>query len=181
MSLVRTCKLEFGVSRGRDGLAESIKCFKRSHVMAAPYVYPKPFCAPAGCLASPILTMASKLTLAVLCTFALIGGSWTSRLPNSCTGPEDCLPGECCVIGMQRYSTPRCEKVGQIGDTCRPYNPPENRTVWYGPRLQQQNRNTYVLFCPCANGLQCTAAQCQPATPHDNVGNDLVGVYNEYQ
>lgn len=125
--------------------------------------------------------MASKLTLAVLCTFALIGGSWTSRLPISCTGPEDCLPGECCVIGMQRYSMPRCEKVGQIGDTCRPYNPPENRTVWYGPRLEQQNHNTYVLFCPCANGLQCTAAQCQPATPHDNVGNDLVGVYNEYQ
>ncbi|KAH7979163.1 hypothetical protein HPB49_008514 [Dermacentor silvarum] len=112
-----------------------------------------------------------------------IGTAWTFRLPQSCTGPQDCLHDECCVVGMQRYSVPQCQKLGQIGDTCRPYNAPENRTLWYpyNGGVQQKNMATYTLLCPCAGGLHCTAAQCQPGTLGDQVDNDLAGIYDEYQ
>ncbi|XP_072144799.1 astakine-like [Dermacentor andersoni] len=127
--------------------------------------------------------MTSSLTLGVLCVCLMIGTAWTFRLPQSCTGPQDCLHDECCVVGMQRYSVPICQKLGQIGDTCRPYNTPENRTLWYpyNGGVQQKNSATYTLLCPCAGGLHCTAAQCQPATLGDQVGNDLAGIYDEYQ
>uniref|UniRef100_A0A023GCS7 Putative secreted protein n=1 Tax=Amblyomma triste TaxID=251400 RepID=A0A023GCS7_AMBTT len=127
--------------------------------------------------------MAPSPTFGVLCACVMVGSLWAFRLPDSCTGPQDCLPDECCVVGMQRYSVPRCEKFGQIGDTCRPYNAPENRTLWYPHNggVQQKNIATYTLLCPCASGLQCTTAQCQPATLGDHVGNDLAGAYEDYQ
>uniref|UniRef100_A0A6G5A3V8 Uncharacterized protein n=1 Tax=Rhipicephalus microplus TaxID=6941 RepID=A0A6G5A3V8_RHIMP len=87
------------------------------------------------------------------------------------------------TAGMQRFSIPHCMKLGQIGETCRPYNAPQNRTFWYpyhGGTLKQ-NSNTYTLFCPCAGGLQCTAAQCQPTTVGNHVGNDLASIYHGYQ
>nr|DAA34752.1 TPA_inf: ixodegrin [Amblyomma variegatum] len=127
--------------------------------------------------------MASSLTFAVLCVCIMVGTVWAFRLPDSCTGPEDCLPDECCVVGMQRYSVPRCEKLGQIGATCRPYNVPENRTLWYPHNggVQQRNHATYTLLCPCTSGLQCTEARCQPATLGDHVGNDLADAYQDDQ
>uniref|UniRef100_A0A224YLN4 Ixodegrin B n=1 Tax=Rhipicephalus zambeziensis TaxID=60191 RepID=A0A224YLN4_9ACAR len=127
--------------------------------------------------------MTSSATLGLLCVCVMIASVWTFRLPQSCSGPQDCAHDECCVVGMQRYSVPQCLKLGQIGDTCRPYNVPENRSLWYPHNggVLQQNRDTYTLLCPCAGGLHCTAAQCQPATLGDHVGNDLAGIYDEYQ
>ncbi|XP_037283920.2 astakine [Rhipicephalus microplus] len=125
--------------------------------------------------------MRAVVTLVILCV--MIGSVWTFVLPHSCGGPQDCARDECCVVGMQRFSIPHCMKLGQIGETCRPYNAPQNRTFWYpyhGGTLKQ-NSNTYTLFCPCAGGLQCTAAQCQPTTMGNHVGNDLASIYHGYQ
>ncbi|XP_076364341.1 astakine-like [Tachypleus tridentatus] len=81
---------------------------------------------------------------------------------QGCKSPADCGPGECCVVGMNRYSFPRCEKLGQKDDYCRPSNLPENKTLSY-PNGDVDYFNIYTLFCPCDTGFVCFQAQCEPA------------------
>lgn len=121
-----------------------------------------------------------KVFIGALCLCAVACSLSAFRMPGSCTGPEDCESGECCVVGMQRYSVPRCEKLGQIGDTCRPYGLPGNYTLWYPHTSEvQENHDTYTLLCPCDSGLRCSRAQCQPN--QDDFGNGLLNNYNDYE
>lgn len=62
-------------------------------------------------------------------------------------------------MGMQRYSEPRCEKLGQVGSPCRPGQEPENKTLHY-PFGVIQCEDVYLQFCPCANGLDCDDGVC---------------------
>uniref|UniRef100_A0A482ZJ47 U18-Liphistoxin-Lm1b_1 n=1 Tax=Liphistius malayanus TaxID=1203467 RepID=A0A482ZJ47_9ARAC len=47
----------------------------------------------------------------ILCSSTFLQGVFCAEL-GSCNKPEDCGPGECCTIGMQRYSIPQCRKIG---------------------------------------------------------------------
>lgn len=62
-------------------------------------------------------------------------------------------------MGMQRYSEPRCEKLGRVGSPCRPGQEPENRTLHY-PFGIMQCEDVYLQSCPCANGLVCEDGAC---------------------
>ncbi|XP_064465739.1 astakine-like [Ornithodoros turicata] len=102
-------------------------------------------------------------------SFCILVSICRARIPGSCTGPEDCQPDECCLVGMQRYSIPRCEKVGQIGATCRPYNLAEDRTLYYPHGTVIETRSTYTLLCPCDAGLTCSGARCEPRGDSNSV------------
>uniref|UniRef100_A0A147BRC8 Prokineticin domain-containing protein n=1 Tax=Ixodes ricinus TaxID=34613 RepID=A0A147BRC8_IXORI len=108
---------------------------------------------------------------AILLLCAMASSQKPQGFEEACSGPEDCQPGECCVLGMQRFSIPNCRKLGQIGDTCRPNNAPENRSLWYPRGIEFASHNTYTLFCPCDAGMTCWDARCQPTK--DDFGNAL--------
>ncbi|GBN08268.1 hypothetical protein AVEN_252148-1 [Araneus ventricosus] len=79
--------------------------------------------------------------------------------PRECSKPSDCGPNECCVVGMERYSTPRCESLGQKGSTCVVGNEPEDKVLSY-PNGAKEVFGVYRLFCPCAEPLSCSRAKC---------------------
>ncbi|CAL1275530.1 unnamed protein product [Larinioides sclopetarius] len=80
--------------------------------------------------------------------------------PRECSKPSDCGPNECCVVGMQRYSTPRCESLGGKGSTCIVGNEPEDKVLSY-PNGNKEVFGVYRLFCPCADSLTCSRAKCR--------------------
>uniref|UniRef100_A0A1W7R959 Venom protein n=1 Tax=Hadrurus spadix TaxID=141984 RepID=A0A1W7R959_9SCOR len=80
---------------------------------------------------------------------------------NRCSSPADCEPDECCVIGMQRYSIPSCQKFSQEGDHCRSNNNGRDLILYYPGNQTIEAKNIYTLFCPCKTGLSCTRGTCQ--------------------
>nr|AIX87717.1 orphan peptide AbOp-6 [Androctonus bicolor] len=78
-----------------------------------------------------------------------------------CTSPSDCGEGECCRIGRERYSTPRCEKYGPVGDHCIRSNQPEDKVLAYPNNEILEVKGVYTLFCPCERDLQCSRGICQ--------------------
>uniref|UniRef100_A0A4Q8K105 U52-Liphistoxin-Lth1a_1 n=2 Tax=Liphistius TaxID=62150 RepID=A0A4Q8K105_9ARAC len=87
---------------------------------------------------------------------------------TECQSSADCGPGECCVLGMMRYSMPQCLPHGQIEDYCREDNVAENRTLFYPSGVAVDNVDVYTHVCPCDTGLQCTDNSCQPVDNYDN-------------
>uniref|UniRef100_A0A4Q8K2K5 U53-Liphistoxin-Lth1b_1 n=2 Tax=Liphistius TaxID=62150 RepID=A0A4Q8K2K5_9ARAC len=100
-----------------------------------------------------------KILLVIfLCSALFLQGVFCADL-GSCNKPEDCGPGECCTIGMQRYSIPQCRKMGQEGSFCRQGNQPSDRVLYY-PTEYVEMKGVYTMFCPCKLGLQCKGAKC---------------------
>ncbi|XP_022253988.1 astakine-like [Limulus polyphemus] len=106
------------------------------------------------------MIMRPEITLFILFTIIMLA----IGVPYfyGCKSPADCEPGECCVIGMNRYSFPRCEKFGQKNDFCLPSNTPQNKTLYY-PNGAVDFSNIYMLFCPCDTGFICYQAHCESA------------------
>ncbi|GFY56968.1 uncharacterized protein TNIN_245822 [Trichonephila inaurata madagascariensis] len=84
-------------------------------------------------------------------------------MAKECTSPKDCEPGECCVLGMQRYSTPNCRSLGKSDDVCLVNNTAEDKLLGYPDGSLRQYYDIYRLFCPCEDNLRCSNAKCVPA------------------
>ncbi|XP_013775587.1 astakine-like [Limulus polyphemus] len=82
---------------------------------------------------------------------------------RGCRSQQDCDPGSCCVVAMERFSTPRCQKLSQQGEYCRPRNSALNTSLSY-PNGILDVTNLYTVLCPCDVGLICEQAMCQPNT-----------------
>ncbi|XP_023220668.1 astakine-like [Centruroides sculpturatus] len=79
----------------------------------------------------------------------------------NCQSADDCAPDECCRLGMDRYVTPFCQKIGQRGDSCIPGNFPEDKILSYPDGSTLKVRGVYRLMCPCQSFLQCDEGICQ--------------------
>lgn len=86
--------------------------------------------------------------------------SFQDIMANSCRSAADCQPDECCRIGMQRYSTPSCMKLGQEGGHCRRENTGRDMTLHYPDGSKIEGKGLYTLFCPCKPSLQCEKGTC---------------------
>lgn len=95
----------------------------------------------------------------------LLAAQMVQNFPGfrGCRSQEDCEPGTCCVVAMERYSTPRCQKLSQQGEYCRPRNSAQNTSLNY-PNGIVDLLNLYTVFCPCDAGLICKQAMCQANT-----------------
>ncbi|GFT76053.1 uncharacterized protein NPIL_198261 [Nephila pilipes] len=82
---------------------------------------------------------------------------------KECSSPKDCAPGECCVLGMQRFSTPWCRPMGKRGDVCLVQNEPEDKELSYPDGTVRHYYGIYRLFCPCKGNLTCSKAKCVSA------------------
>lgn len=87
---------------------------------------------------------------------------------SECRTTADCGPGECCVLGMMRYSMPQCMPLGQVEDYCREDNAAENRTLFYPSGEPVEVYDIYTHVCPCDNALQCTDSFCALDDSYDN-------------
>ncbi|XP_066994930.2 astakine [Anabrus simplex] len=107
----------------------------------------------------------SKLVLLVV-MLLMIASAHSSR-PSyiECQDSKECGPGSCCAIGANRYSVPMCQRMHEVGESCRGRGQePMNTTVGYPDQSKVELTNVYWLFCPCADGLVCEkpSSTCQP-------------------
>ncbi|GFR13791.1 uncharacterized protein TNCT_701541, partial [Trichonephila clavata] len=82
-------------------------------------------------------------------------------MAKECSSPKDCEPGECCVLGMQRYSSAWCKPLGKQDDFCRSDNPAVDRVIEYPNGLVKHFHDVHILFCPCEENLNCSRAQME--------------------
>lgn len=104
------------------------------------------------------------LFLATSCVMiSFIDSAPSAFQPYECTKALDCGPGECCVLGMMRYSSPSCLRVGKEGDYCLGTNAPRNLTLSYPNGLTLNISEVFTLFCPCDEtmALSCRQGMCQ--------------------
>jgi len=104
-----------------------------------------------------------SVTLVAMLSMNVCANPTISSLSYECTQASDCSPGECCVIGMMRYSMPMCLSMGKEGDYCRMNDQPKNVTLYYPNGASLDLTNAYTLFCPCETqfGLTCSQGVCQ--------------------
>lgn len=108
-----------------------------------------------------------QLSFAVIAIIACTMLSLVESAPGSprfeCTKALDCEPGECCVIGMMRYSFPSCLRYGKEGDYCLGNSQPRNVTLYYPNGLTMNLSEVHTLFCPCdaTMALSCRQGTCQ--------------------
>ncbi|GFX40819.1 uncharacterized protein TNCV_3760431 [Trichonephila clavipes] len=88
-------------------------------------------------------------------------------MAKECTSPKDCEPGECCVLGMSRYSTASCRSLGKQDDFCRLDNPAIDTVHEYPNGLVKHFKDVHILFCPCEENLICSKAQCTSPKTND--------------
>ncbi|GFT76050.1 uncharacterized protein NPIL_198262 [Nephila pilipes] len=79
---------------------------------------------------------------------------------KECSSPKDCAPGECCVLGMERYAIPQCEALGKVSSFCREDAEPDDRTLFYPNFIFRYIEDMYTLFCPCEEPLVCRKNRC---------------------
>ncbi|XP_039283521.1 astakine-like isoform X2 [Nilaparvata lugens] len=73
-----------------------------------------------------------------------------------CQDSAECGSFACCVIGMDRYSSPRCMPHRREGNICRPAsNTPQNKTISITPFEFMDFTNVHDIMCPCMAGLHC--------------------------
>lgn len=77
-----------------------------------------------------------------------------------CVSGSDCNnKTQCSVMGMQRFSEPRCDSLGGLGSPCRMYSEPEDKELNF-PHITLQCESVYMQFCPCGENLICHESQC---------------------
>ncbi|CAM1307233.1 Uncharacterised protein g4556 [Pycnogonum litorale] len=79
-----------------------------------------------------------------------------------CTSPDDCLPGECCVISMNRFSIPLCTPLGQLKEHCIMDNEAYDTDLYYPNSLVVNVTEIHRLFCPCDRKFICHKNECRP-------------------
>ncbi|XP_042899967.1 astakine isoform X2 [Parasteatoda tepidariorum] len=110
--------------------------------------------------------MYAFLAAMLVCCFSQVS-SYTLAT-SECRSQADCGPGECCVLGMMRYSMAQCMPLGQVEDYCRDDNPPENRTLYYPNGEPVEVYEIYTHVCPCDESLQCTDNFCAMDESYEN-------------
>ncbi|GIX99087.1 astakine [Caerostris darwini] len=88
--------------------------------------------------------------------------------PKECTSQADCDYGECCVLGMLRYSTAQCMPMGREEDYCREDNLPMNRTLSYPNGEPMEVTEIYTHVCPCHNGFHCVDNFCEEEDSYED-------------
>jgi hypothetical protein len=58
---------------------------------------------------------------------------------------------------------------GEIGNWCRNYNKPENKTLAFPNGEYYEFTQIYTQFCPCGRGLVCERAKCMPMSRMENM------------
>lgn len=106
--------------------------------------------------------------LIFLTVFIQMRHSYPYRDIDACQSSADCPFGQCCVIGMTRYSFPRCQPLGQMGHFCRMDNEPENRTLFYPNGLMIDVVDIYTVSCPCDIGFVCRSNVCLTEDSYDD-------------
>ncbi|KAJ4451400.1 hypothetical protein ANN_02862 [Periplaneta americana] len=84
-----------------------------------------------------------------------------SPYTGACLDAKNCGASQCCVVGMQAYSIPTCNKVRGLGESCRPNNEPGDFNLSYPDGSSMQVTNAYLAVCGCAEGLLCHRGTCQ--------------------
>ncbi|CAL1269389.1 unnamed protein product [Larinioides sclopetarius] len=84
--------------------------------------------------------MKTLCILAVLSCFAYIA---LAEVGTSCKSNDDCSRNECCVQVHLRQD-PQCQSLRKKDD-------------WCVPGLKLGDTTSHRYFCPCDEGLECTA------------------------
>ncbi|OQR71325.1 astakine-like [Tropilaelaps mercedesae] len=119
----------------------------------------------------------NSVFVATLVLTIVVAGS-AGRPINHCIKPEDCGPGECCLIGMSRYSVPTCIRHQTVGENCLMGATLQNKTLHYPNGKVIEVFGVYRLFCPCEGGLSCFRAVCQPMLTEGIYRNALYNIDN---
>lgn len=124
--------------------------------------------------------MAAIFLAATLIATSLMTTSmaFPDRMPNffECTQDSECGQGQCCVIGMNRYSVPSCRSYGQSADVCIRGSEPRNMTLRFPNDIEVKVVGVHVLFCPCARGWTCDRSQCVQETNTNYIRRQWKGV-----
>ncbi|XP_012261298.2 astakine-like [Athalia rosae] len=103
------------------------------------------------------LTFAAIVVIVGICQVEYTSARVTMRPPYiQCQSNSECLPGNCCSIGQNRFSIPQCKPMQDQGGVCRPRGPmTSNTTLVYPDGSQVQLVEVHIGFCPCGYGLTC--------------------------
>lgn len=119
--------------------------------------------------------MRAVLALAPLAILAVLLGAAASPLKPAlgrpkyikCGESSECGTWECCAIGTDRFSLPRCLPLADVGDFCSPGGEaPENATLIYPDNREVFLPAVHRRVCPCSPGLVCDPLRsaCAAAT-----------------
>lgn len=119
---------------------------------------------------------------AVFVVLATITNRQASATPlmGECSTSAHC-GGEttCCLVGFDRYSSPRCAPRGNIGDWCRIEGTPRHMVLPYPNGIVVEVEEAYHGMCPCLPGLVCSriSSTCQlpeAASDEENSLNSIL-------
>ncbi|XP_014256495.1 astakine-like isoform X2 [Cimex lectularius] len=81
-----------------------------------------------------------------------------------CLTSRECGKGQCCTIGMERYSSPHCQSLQKLGEMCRPVNDLiTSANLTYPDGAKVAINNVYRILCPCKDRFTCssTSGTCE--------------------
>lgn len=86
-----------------------------------------------------------------------IRGRTTTGRPRyiGCQTNLECMPGNCCTIGPNKFSIPHCKPMQEESEVCRPSGQTLNSTLVYPDGSQVQLTEVHFILCPCIHGLSC--------------------------
>ncbi|KAG8189176.1 hypothetical protein JTE90_013710 [Oedothorax gibbosus] len=107
-------------------------------------IYTSPCCFVLGCLSHKFIMKLAVFTIVL--AFGLIVADEVKR----CGSSADCGEDECCIVhGFFGLGRGNCKKLAAKDEVC-------NQKDAY---VKAVHGNQYLLFCPCASGLECVVSK----------------------